>query len=75
MKYPNLLHTVFIEHKKNVIKFPFTCTYSTVINTDKVKAVGYDLADPAVLPALELRNITVQAFSNGKISESKTTCT
>ena len=44
-----------------------------VVSTDKVKAVGYDLLDPAVLPALELRNITVQAFYNGKLSESKTT--
>ena len=40
---------------------------------DKVKAVGYDLVDPAVLPTLELKNITVQAFCNGKLSESETT--
>ena len=39
--------------------------------SDKVRAVGYDSADPGVLPTLELRNITVQAFFNGKISESK----
>jgi hypothetical protein len=37
-----------------------------------VKAVGYDLLDPVVLPTLELKNITVQAFCNGKLSESET---
>ena len=44
----------------------FTCL-------DKVTAVGYDLLDPVVLPTMELRNITVQAFCNGKLSESRTT--
>lgn len=44
-------------------------------NTGKVRAVGYDLADPGVIPTLELRNITVQAFYKEKISESKTTFT
>ena len=38
---------------------------------DKVRAVGYDLADPGVLPTLELRNITAQAFFTEGISESK----
>ena len=37
-----------------------------------MSAVGYDLADPGVIPTLELRNITVQAFYKEKISESKT---
>ena len=54
----------------NIILFLHTLNIVTI---DKVTAVGYDLLDPVVLPTLELRNITVQAFCNGKLSESKTT--
>ena len=43
----------------------------TLMYADKLHTIGYDSADPGVIPTLELRNVTIQAFTDGKISESK----
>ena len=61
---------VLLVHPSNHPRIDSVDTHALYF-ADKLHTIGYDSADPGVVPTLDLRNVTVQAFINGKISESK----